>query len=79
MAEGIDLKVHLEKSTKCTGCKMMSQSSDIEAHRTAAPSTSPSHVGQSSDIPVSKGKFALVLQAGSVVTPSNQGMYALLA
>lgn len=32
VAETIDLKVHLEINTKCTGCKMMSPSSVIEGH-----------------------------------------------
>lgn len=79
MAEIIDLKLHLEINTKCTVCKIMSESSVIEAHTTAAPSTFISPEGQSSDIPVCKGKIALVLQVGLVVTLSYQGMYGFLA
>lgn len=54
--------IHLQINTKCTGCKMMSQYSVIEAHTTAVPSTSTSHEGKSSNIPVYKKKIALVLQ-----------------
>lgn len=70
MAEIIDLKVHLEINTKCTGCKMVSQSSVTEAHTTAAPSTTIFHEEQSSDIPVRKGKTATLFCKWALWLPS---------